>query len=240
MELTRSDHPFINTLEVGDIFDGYFVLRTLQLSTTRANKPFLIFDFTDRSGHIKGKMWDDAELAYRALEEGIIVKVRAVAEEYQGQAELKILRIRPADDDPGDMTRFLPSADHEPEEDWAIIRNAVAHVKHPGLLELLKSVLEDEEFVAVFERAPAGKRWHHGYLGGLLEHTASMVKIVWRLSDHYDFLDRDLLIAGAMFHDIGKLEELRFDTTIDYTPARLYPSPGKRISSITSMKLTAR
>ncbi|HEB84464.1 MAG TPA: HD domain-containing protein, partial [Bacteroidetes bacterium] len=217
---TRDDHPFIDSLEVGDRFDGYFVLRTLQLASTRANKPYLILDLTDRTGHIRGKLWEEADVAYRALKPGEVVKVRAMAEEYLGRIELKVLRIRPvATEDVGDMSRFLPTREGGPEEDWEILHKAIEAMEHPGLKALLSGLFEDESFRADFEVAPAGKRWHHGYLGGLLEHTASMVKLAARVVDHYRDLDRDILTAGAILHDVGKLRELRYDTAIDYTTA---------------------
>ena len=218
MELTRDDHPFISDLQVGDFFDSHFVLRSLQMGTTRTNKPFLILDLTDKTGHIKGKMWEDAASAYQGLSEGQVVKVRAGVEEYQGSSELKVLRIRPLDpEDTNDLSRFLPTSGRDPEVDWDIIKHAVERINHPGLKGLLDDLLDDDEFVKAFQTAPAGKRWHHGYLGGLLEHSASLVKLSTRLSDHYPKLNRDLLVAGAVLHDVGKLQELRFDTTIDYT-----------------------
>jgi len=218
MELNRDDHPFIDDLNVGDFFDSYYVLRSLQMGTTRANKPFLILEFTDRSGQIKGKMWEDAASVYQGLAAGQIVKVRASVEEYQGAAGLKVIKIRAVEQsETQDYSRFLPVSGRDPEEDWSVIRGAVGRIKHPGLKTLLDSLLDDDEFVAAYQSAPAGKKWHHGYLGGLLEHSASLVKLAARLCDHYPKLNRDLLIAGAILHDVGKLWELRYDTTIDYT-----------------------
>ncbi|MDP8205580.1 MAG: HD domain-containing protein [Candidatus Electryonea clarkiae] len=217
MELSRSDHPFIDTIEVGDSFDGYYVLRKLNLGTTRANKPFLIFEFTDRTGHIKGKMWDDANTAYKTLTEGTVVKVRALADEYQGQVELTIKRIRPMEENAGDMTRFLPVSGREPEDDWSYVKEAMFRMQNQGLKKLLENLLDDEEFVSNFEKAPAGKRWHHGYLGGLLEHSASMIQLVEKISSQYEYLDKDLLIAGALLHDVGKIWELEYTTMIDYS-----------------------
>ncbi len=216
MELTRSDHPYISDLNIGDFLDGYYVLRTMTLGTTRANKPFLICEFTDRTGRIMGKMWDDAKPAYQLLEEGIVVKVRAGVEEYLGKKELKVLRIRRVEE-PTDMSRFLPSTDYDPEEDWSVIRWAQNRMEHEGLKNMIQTLLGDEEFMTAFQSAPAGKRWHHGYLGGLLQHAASMVKLATRLGEHYPALNTDLLIAGAFLHDVGKLRELKFDIAIDYT-----------------------
>lgn len=90
-------------------------------------------------------------------------------------------------------------------------------MRHAGLKNLLSIVLEDDEFRKQFELAPAGKKWHHGYIGGLLEHTASMMKLASRVCDHYTFLDRDLLLSGVFFHDLGKIWELSYDTSIDYS-----------------------
>ncbi len=216
MELTRSDHPYITDLHIGDFFDGYYVLRSVKLGTTRANKPYLTCEFTDRTGRISGKLWEDAKVAYQVLSEGTVVKVRAGVGEYLGNPELKILRIRPAEE-PTDMSRFLPSTDYDPEEDWSVIRWALSRMQHEGLKNLMLSLLGDEEFMKQFQSAPAGKRWHHGYLGGLLQHSASMVKIASRFGEHYPQLNTDILIAGAFLHDVGKLQELKYDTAIDYT-----------------------
>jgi 3'-5' exoribonuclease len=90
-------------------------------------------------------------------------------------------------------------------------------VEDPGIVKLFEKLLDHDEFVELYQRAPGGKRWHHGYLGGLLEHTASMMKLANRVADHYSNLNRDLLLAGTFLHDVGKLSELRFDTTIEYT-----------------------
>ena len=138
MDLTRDDRPYITSLEIGDRFDGHFILRTLQLGMTRMNKPFLIMDFTDRTGHIKGKMWEDAEAAYRGLKEAVVVKLRAAVEEYLGKPELKVVKIRPIDPaDIEDYSRFLPMSDRDPEELWATIRWSVERVGHEGLKALL-------------------------------------------------------------------------------------------------------
>lgn len=218
MDLNRSDHPYIDDLQMGDRFDGYFVMRSLQMMTTRANKPFLVFDFTDRTGHIKGKMWDDAEYAYKGLTPGDVVKVRATVEEYLGKAELKVLRIRPIDpDDITDFSRFLPTSESDTEENLEIIKAAITKIAHPGIQNLLTDLFDDHEFVEKYIRTPAGKKWHHGYLGGLLEHAASMTGLAQNICDHYPDLNRDLIIAGTILHDIGKIWELSSETAIDYT-----------------------
>jgi len=218
MELNRDDHPFIDSLQIGDSFDGFFVLTSMQMSMTRANKPFLVFEFTDRTGRIKGKLWDDAESAYQGLALGQVVKVRAYVEEYLGAAELKVLKVRTVPkEDVVDFGRFVPTLDRDLDVEWDILRGAVEGMEHPGLRQLLTSLLDDEAFEKAYRQAPAGKKWHHGYLGGLLEHSASMTKLAARIADHYPQLNRDLLIAGAILHDVGKLIELQFDTVIDYT-----------------------
>jgi 3'-5' exoribonuclease len=217
-ELNRDDHPFVDDLRVGDNFDGYFVLQRLQMKSTRANKPFIVFEFSDRTGRIMGKLWDDAEAAYHGLQEGQVVKVRAMVEEYLGSPELKVQKIRPiAPEDSTDTTRFLPTVDHDSAEDWDLLEAAMERMEHPGLKALLDRLFTDEAFHLRYGRAPAGKRWHHGYIGGLLEHAASMAKLAQRVADHYPMLNRDLLVTGAILHDIGKLQELKFDTSIDYT-----------------------
>ncbi|MFC2170850.1 3'-5' exoribonuclease YhaM family protein [Calditrichota bacterium] len=217
MELSRSDHPFIDSIETGDSFDGYFVLQNMNLALTQSNKPYLTFTFTDKTGYIKGKLWDDADRAYKSLATGKIVKIRGHAVEYQGRVELRVLRVRLAEENAGDMTRFLPSLEADPAEYWDVIRETIFRMQHQGLKKLLENLLNDAEFVKSFESAPAGKRWHHGYIGGLLEHSTSLMNLVNLISDHYQELNKDLLIAGALLHDVGKIWELNYDTSIDYS-----------------------
>jgi 3'-5' exoribonuclease len=218
MDLSRDDHPYISELEVGDSFDGYYVLRTIQMATTRANKPYLTIDLTDRTGHVKAKLWDEAEVAYRILKVGEVVKIRAVANEYLGKTELKIDKIRVVSgEDIEDYSRFLPTSERDPKDDWLIIESAFQQIIHPGIENLLQNILNDEELCKLFERAPAGKKWHHGYIGGLLEHTASLIALVEKVCEQYPHLNRDILLAGAFFHDIGKIWELTYDTAIDYS-----------------------
>ncbi|MBZ0265861.1 hypothetical protein K8I28_14470, partial [bacterium] len=202
MELNRSDHPYLDQLQVGDRFDSYYVLQSLQLATTRKNKPFLILTFSDRSGTMKGKMWEDAEEAYRILSVGQVVKIRATTEEYQGNEELKVIRIRPIDKkDMDDYSRFLPTSTSDLEQDWQTILDSIAMIENEPLRELMNSIFEDEEIREAFRTAPAGKKWHHGYIGGLLEHTASIVKLASWMCEHYADLKRDILISGALLHD---------------------------------------
>ncbi|MBS1261733.1 MAG: 3'-5' exoribonuclease YhaM [Calditrichaeota bacterium] len=210
--------PYIDQLAVGDRLDSFFAVRKVEMRHTRENKPFLILDLADRTGHIRAKLWEDADAHYRALTPGTVVKVRAIVEEYLGNTELKLHLIRPASDtDEFEADRFVARADHDPDTDWAPIREAVASMQHDGLKQLFETLFADEGFIQRFTLSPAGKQWHHAYLGGLLEHTASLVQLAQQLCEHYPQLNRDLLIAGAVLHDAGKLWELEAETTIDYT-----------------------
>jgi 3'-5' exoribonuclease len=210
--------PFIEEFAPGEQLDTYLAVRKSELRTTRDNKPYLYLDLGDRTGHIKANLWDEAETFHKVFAVGSLVKVRATPQEYQGNLELKLHQIRLVNDsDELDDNRFIPVSDRDPEEDWTIIRAAVEGINHPGLKILLDQLLEDDDFVAGFTRSPAGKMWHHGYVGGLLEHTASIIGLIEKMCAHYPDLNRDLLVAGAVFHDVGKLWELRADTVIDYT-----------------------
>ncbi|MCB2211687.1 HD domain-containing protein [bacterium] len=210
--------PYLDELTPGEQVDTFLAVRKAELRRTRDNKPFLLLDLGDRTGHIKANVWDDAETFLKALPVGTLVKVRATPQEYQGKLELKLHLIRPVTDaDEFEPDRFVPKTDRDPELDWTVIRDAVKAVEHKGIKQLLDGLLADEELIDKFTLAPAGKMWHHGYLGGLLEHTASIMGLVLKLCEHYPKLNRDLLVAGTLCHDIGKLWELQTDSVIDYT-----------------------
>ncbi|NLC51977.1 MAG: HD domain-containing protein [Firmicutes bacterium] len=183
------------------------------------NKPghFLTVELMDKSGSIKGFLWDNGEEAYDLLADAKVVEVSGVIREFNGELQLNINSICDAGDgfDPAD---FLPSV-----ENYAELKNAflerLEEVKQ-SIAEELKMLLEtvfNAEFLEKFCRAPAATKYHHARLGGLMQHTLHVLNNALALAGNYPAVDQQLVAVGALLHDLGKVEELYYDTTFGYT-----------------------
>ncbi len=202
----------------GEIFTGFALLQAIAVRIKRDGGSYLAVEFGDRSGRLQGNIWEDAERLFREFKIGQVVKLKGLVEEFEGRRKLNVKQIRATTPQDGvDPSTFLPSIDEDPEVLFSQFKQLIKSISNPFLQKLLEAFFDDEKIATAFSRAPAGKLWHHNRLGGLLEHTLSLTRLVRRLARHYPDVDRDLLMAGAMLHDIGKLEELRYDSLFDYT-----------------------
>jgi 3'-5' exoribonuclease len=202
--------------EAMDVRDA-FLVQSKALNVGRTGKPYLALVLADRSGTIEARVWDGADEIAARFVQGDVVSVEGRTVEYQGKLQVSaqtLVRIDPATIDPLD---FLPRTPRDVEAMWAeLVRLCEAMTSRP-LRDLLRLFFEDEEFVRAFKTAPAAKGIHHVYLGGLLEHTLSLVKLSRLVASHYTAIHGDLLVAASVLHDAGKTRELRYDTGFDYT-----------------------
>jgi len=209
---------FLKEYEVGEAFVGFFVIRNRDLRTRRNGEPYLTIEIGDRSGRLKGNIWEDAEMLYEQLTTDSVVKIRGMIETYQGSKQVAIQQIRRArDKDEFDPADFLPVTSIDVEAGLEKLRRIAASLSSDHLRELLELFLSDDEFIAGFKQAPGGKLWHHNRLGGLLEHTLGVLRLCRMMSRFYPEANGDLLVAGAILHDIGKIEEFKYQLSFDYT-----------------------
>lgn len=213
------DKHFIADLVEGEPVTSFFLAREVELRQRKRGEPFLILVLGDRTGEVAAVMWEGAEAAARELADGDIVKVQGVLGSYQRERQLTLTRLRKASPDEVNPDDFLPRSPQDGTLLLATLREATARLGEPHLRQLLQELLGDPAFLARFTSAPAAKSIHHAALGGLLEHTASVLGLCDRLADHYPALDRDLLLTAAMLHDVGKVRELTWDRVFDYTDA---------------------
>ena len=192
----------------GDQFDAFFHVRELQERQNRFGKPYLDLQLEDHTGCLPAKVWDIPDQVMGPVERGDFVKVRAAGEDYQGALQLRVLRIRrvgEADREAGFREAdCVQSTAYDIDLMWEELRR-IAQGCHPLVAGLLLSILDG--YAESFRSWPASQRIHHPYLGGLLEHTLSVTKTCIYLASKYA-VSRDLLVAGAILHDVGKLEEL--------------------------------
>jgi len=223
---------YVRDLVEGMAVSEVFVLEAKSLGTTRTGKPFLTLTLADKTGRIDAKVWDEADAINGQLGGAEFVHVNGSIESYNKRLQLKVahLAVKRAEDVA--LDELVATSERDPDEMLDELKKVARAVKDPWLRKLLAAFFGDESFVARFKVSPASKTIHQAYAGGLLEHTLSVTKIAAMLAEHFSSLnegrglDRDLLITGAVLHDIGKVAELEGGV------ARAYTTPGQLIGHI--------
>lgn len=190
--------------------------RSLQPFKSRAGS-FLSLALSDRTGTIAARAWDEAERLAEICQPKAVVHVEGRVEEYRGKLQLIVQNVSPCREGEYDRAELLECTKKDRGELLGRLLEFVAEVQNPHLRALLESFFGDADLLNAFAEAPGAKSLHHSHVGGLLDHTVSVATILCTLHDLHPELDRDLMIAGALLHDVGKLGELRVDTAIDYT-----------------------
>jgi 3'-5' exoribonuclease len=209
----------VKDLAPNDSGQGFFLCARKELRTTRTGDPFLLLVLQDATGEIGAKLFQDVARYRDEFEAGEFVKVEARAEMYQGRLELLVSRIRRVNPDQDRAQGFreedcVPSAPRDPAEMWRELLARVDAVSDPGIRALLHRIVADHE--DRLRRWPAAVVVHHAYRGGLLEHILQVARVAGAVAEAYG-ADADLVAAGAILHDIGKLRELDYDLAPSYS-----------------------
>jgi len=219
------EQKLIKDLVPGDSVLSFFIVRKKEIKEKKSAKEiYLSFEFGDRSGRIRGSLWKDVPATNKKIQVGDVVKIKGRVITFLDYNHISIEQIRKATGkDDVSPEQFLQSTSKDIQEMYTKLKAELSGIQDPYLQKLLKSFLTDKKFVEQFCKAPAGKLWHHAYLGGLLEHTLSVISLAKLAIQHYqDSLNTDLIISAAFLHDIGKVEEFSTRGFIDYsTPGRL-------------------
>lgn len=220
--------PGIAESAEGARFAACYCVEQKQLLLTKGDKPYLRLQLVDRSGSIEGRVWDDAERIDAWVRAGGYVGIRGRIQSYRNQRQLKIEEIEPLHVEGHEFDLFLPATDLDLAALEAGLDELIASVADRPLRQLLEELVGPAtETGRAFRRAPAAKRNHHAYVGGLLEHTVSITRVADAMARHYGpAIDRDLLITGAILHDLGKIEEIAVTGGFPYT------DPGKLLGHI--------
>ena len=200
------------------VFDAYFLLLSKQTRTTRTNKPYLTLMLCDKTGQVEARVWEpgDARIA-RDVERGDIVKARGCVQRFDDRLQMKVDQLRRAATGEVDKTDLMPATTFDVEALWAELLGFVESFTEPNLKLLLTTLLADAKIAQDYREAPAARQLHHAWLGGLLEHVVSLLRLAERVVPSYPMLHRDLLLTGVVLHDIGKLRELAWDIGFEYT-----------------------
>jgi 3'-5' exoribonuclease len=206
----------IREFVIDDRVEGFFAIRRKDIREY-ARGQYITMELGDHSGRVAAVMWEPDQFALSDLETGMVVKARGVVGEYNNKKQLTVNRIRLAKPDEYRLEDILPHASTTLEERKTRILDLTGKIENQYVKLLVDSFWQDEQFLTAYLNAAAGKLWHHAYLGGLAEHSASVTELALRVAVGYDFLDKDLLIFGGLFHDAGKIEQYSVDTVIDYS-----------------------
>jgi 3'-5' exoribonuclease len=210
---------FIETLREGERINEIYLCKSKQAALTKSGKPYDNVLLQDKTGTLDAKIWDPGSVGIDEFDALDYVAVTGDVTSFQGNLQLSIKRVRKVGEGEYEPENYLPVSDKDIDEMYQEMMGYIASVKNPYLSRLLHMFFDDAAFAKAFKFHSAAKSVHHGFVGGLLEHTVSVTRNCNYFAQNYPFLNRDLLLTAAMFHDIGKLKELSTFPANDYTDA---------------------
>jgi len=208
---------YINEIKENDNVDSFFLVKEKSSGITKTGNTYLKLKLVDRSGEMEGRIWTLAENLAESFEKDDFVHVMGKSVSFQEHLQLNITHIERVREEEILFSDFFPVAEKDINEMFQSLLEVSRQIKNPHLSRLLQLFWEDESFTKLFKMAPASKWLHHNYLGGLLEHTLSLVQLALINASHYDGLNLDLLLTASILHDLGKVDELSYHRSFDYS-----------------------
>ena len=208
----------ISTLKTGSTVDSVYLLKSFEQRSKKNGDSFFSLQFADSSGSANAVMWDNhASLVAGMLKVDDFARVVADVSEYNGQLQLSLRRIERVEDGDVDLAKFIPVSPRPREEMEAELDAHVASVRNSDVRRLLDKFFGHARLRELYCSAPAAARLHQADVGGLLEHTLVVVRHALESARDYEPVDRDVLLAGALLHDVGKIREYSWKRSIGYT-----------------------
>ncbi|HPD61488.1 MAG TPA: HD domain-containing protein, partial [Thermodesulfobacteriota bacterium] len=208
---------FVSAINKNSHVEGIFLVKEKHMGITKGGTPYLSLKLMDRTGEVNARVWEEAVHYDQMFEKDDFINISGRSSVYQGGMQIAISDLKKCPEGEIDLQDFLPVAPFSREEMFKELQLIMEDIKDKYLKELLRMFFAEKEFVRLFTIAPAAKTLHHVYLGGLMEHSLSMARLARMVADNYDNVNRDLLLTGAILHDLGKVYELSFQKTFDYT-----------------------
>jgi len=209
----------VASLADGDTIDDIYLARDKQLRTNRTGNLYVQLELADRTGMLMARMWNAGQGVFGSFADGDLVRVAGKVQAYQGALQVICNTLEKASPEGLNPEEFVARAPTDPAVSLKRVSGHVAAIADFPLRTLAESILLDHELMEKFMAAPAGVSAHHAYVGGLVEHVATMMDIAHAIAPLYTGLDRDTLIVGILIHDIGKVEELSVGQGFAYTDA---------------------
>jgi 3'-5' exoribonuclease len=209
--------PYLSDLKPNQVFTTTFLVHGKDVRQKKSGEPYLSLLLGDRTGEVDAKMWDNVVEVVDTFDRDDFVKVKGLLQIFQNRLQMTVHKMARVLDADVDFADFFPASLRDPNEMFAELRSLVASMRNPHLRALLDAFLNDEPLARMYRTAPAAKHVHHAYLGGLIEHVLSVCRLCHLTSSHYGNLDPDLLLTGAILHDVGKVAELTYERSFGYS-----------------------
>jgi 3'-5' exoribonuclease len=216
-----TDQLPIKSLKEGDAFLGFLLAQEVAYKTSSRGTDYLELTLSDSTGRIKAFLWDlrAIEGEMELIQPDSFLKLKGAVTVFNSRIQLKLDKVRFAEDtEIPDMSSFFPIAERGIDEMLAELDGLIDSLKDPWLKQLTTAMLKgDTELRALFAKAPAAKHLHHVFLGGLLTHTLSVASMAEKACGHYKNMNRDLVLAAVLLHDLGKTAELTYERSFGYS-----------------------
>lgn len=210
---------YIETFREGERVSDVYLCKFKQAALTKTGKPYDNVVLQDKTGTIDAKIWDPGSVGIDEFDVMDYVCITGDVTIFNGNPQLSIKRARKVSEGEYDPKDYLPISDYDIDGMFIELKSYIDSIKNPYLSQLLHAFFDDSAFEKRFKFHSAAKSVHHGFVGGLLEHTLSVTRNCDFFAKNYSILNRDLLLTAAMFHDVGKLNELSTFPENDYTDA---------------------
>ena len=214
--MSQPERTWISDLAPGLDVEEAYAVSAKEVRQRRNGGPYLALTLSDRTGAVAALAWENVERIGQICESGRVVRIRGQVQRYNQRLQVVVRRAESVPPDEIEEDLFVRSASLDPELLWGRLHEQVDGLANPHLKQLLYRILADPDVAVRLRKAPAARGMHHAWRAGLLEHTVSVVTVAAHLAEHYR-LDRDMVVAGTILHDLGKVWELEIDSSIEYT-----------------------
>ncbi len=218
---------YVADIKDRDSVKGVFLVKEKIMAMAKNGKPYMNLRFMDKSGEVDAKLWDNTDVLDKLFDKNDFVRVRGKASVYMNKMQVVVAEISRVPDEEVILADFLPESPRGIDEMRQELRDAVGALANFHLKGLMEAFLADEPLMDQYCKAPAAKGMHHVYLGGLLEHSLALVRLIRAIVPLYEGINEELLVVGALLHDVGKIQEMSYERAFDYTDA------GKLLGHIT-------
>jgi len=209
--------PYVTELEPNKVITTSFLVQAKEIRQKKSGEYYLSLMLGDRTGELDARMFDNVADVLDAFDRDDFVQVKGLMQVFHNRPQLTIHKLRLMHESEVDYTDYFPASKRDAEEMWRELRGIVAGIGNPHLKALLEAVLDDPDIARRYRRAPAAKQIHHAFLGGLIEHVLSVCALARMNGPHYPNIDLDLLLTGAILHDVGKIYELNYERGFSYS-----------------------
>ncbi|HKJ05561.1 MAG TPA: HD domain-containing protein [Geopsychrobacteraceae bacterium] len=208
---------YVEQIRERDQLDEIFLVRDKIMAMAKNGKPYMTMKLMDRTGEVEARVWDRVDEFSRLFDRDDFIRVFAKGNVYMGKMQIVVQNIQKVDEESVDLGDFLPVSGRDQQEMLAELQQILGSLNDPWVEKLLRAFFDDPDFYKRYSHAPAAKAMHHVFLGGLLEHSLAVAALASDIAARYPQVNRNLLIAGALLHDVGKVAELSYERSFNYT-----------------------